>query len=197
MNKKCLFGGALVAAGLANAANAQLSFSSTFSIQAGAYAYGGGTGPVFDTFTGPGFWSVIADDQGLGVATTSSNANQVLFNAYAASGGGSYVTNFAPGSYFTVGSDVVASAAWDFTNDSGSGEFTIDNVTDGVNLLSAGPGSSGSIPITLEAGKTYTMTFGIFQIDGTGNGGGSLIIPAPSSVALLALGGLFATRRRR
>lgn len=187
--KKCLFGGALLAAGMTASASAQFNFSYSY-VLVGAYAYGV-SGPSYDQFVGAGFWSVAAAEPGA-LATSDGTATLFDVRARADAGSGAFSYDFI--SYFTVGSDTVATASWNLSN---SGFYIIDNLTDGVNLLAQFSVSSGSAPIALEAGKQYSLAGGVFQTDGTGEGFAQLLIPAPASASLLALAGLAATRRRR
>ena len=188
--KKSLFGGALVAAGLTAApADAQFSFSYT-AITVGAYAYGV-SGPSFDDFSGPGFWSIAASEPG---ALGTSDGTPTSVDLFASADPGSGAFAYATASLFTVATDAVATASWDITD---AGSFNITNLTDAVVLLSISNVSSGSMPIVFEAGKEYGWSGFISQTDGTGAGFASIVLPAPGSLALIALGGVFATRRRR
>lgn len=187
--KKCLFGGALLAAGMSASANAQFSFSYSY-VLVGAYAYGV-SGPSYDQFVGAGFWSVAASEPGA-LATSDGTATLFEVRARADQGSGAFSYDFF--SYFTVGSDTVATANWDLNN---AGFFIIDDLTNGVNLLTQFSVSAGSAPIALEAGTQYRLAGGVFQFSGTGEAFAQLVIPAPASAGLLALAGLAATRRRR
>jgi len=97
-------------------------------------------------------------------------------------------------SYFTVGADITATASWDLDL---NGFYLIQNITDNILLLSELSFSTGSAQIPLEAGKQYVMSAGVFQMNGSGEGFTQLVIPAPSSFALLGMSGFLASRRRR
>ena len=198
MNKKSLFGGALLAAGVVNgAANAQ-SFNLTYAnINVGAYAYGV-SGPSYDPFVGAGGWSVSASEPGA-IATSVGNAGLIDMTAYSDANGGAFAAAFIV--QFDVTANASATASWDFSGDffGASAPFIIDDLTNAVNLLTVAPGTAaGSAGVSLVAGNSYQLTaFPFATGQGTGTSLANLVIPAPSSAALLGLGGLIATRRRR
>ena len=153
---KRLFGGALLAAGLAHgAADARdLSFSYSYTV-VGAYAYGV-SGPSYDAFGGAGFWSIAASEPGA-IATSAGTAQSILISAMSDEASGAFAYDFI--TLFTVTNDVLGKAAWDF--DAGFGSLTIDNITDSINLVSEFVGA-GSIQFSLEAGKSSVEVFQLF-----------------------------------
>ncbi|MCB9845928.1 MAG: PEP-CTERM sorting domain-containing protein [Phycisphaeraceae bacterium] len=196
MKKACLFGGTLLAAGMTSSANSQV-FSFTYSaIRVGAYAYGV-SGPSYDGHYGPGFWSVAASEPGA-LATSDGTPSLIDMTATSDTLSGAFAAAFV--SYFTVSADTVATASWDYTGGFALTDFIVHNVTDGVDVLfvSGGGTPPGTAPVPLEAGKDYRLSAWPFATGGLdGTSFARLEVPAPSSLALLGLGGLVATRRRR
>ncbi len=194
MTRNSLFGGALLAAGLV-ATNAHAQFDFSYSdVSVGAVDYDIGV-PSYDTFTGAGFWDVTAAAPG---AYASNKSSPFIFHAFAGTEPGSAASSYDIISYFTVASETLGTASWDITDAAGLGFWLIVNVTDGIPLLDIASPTVGFAPIPLLPGKTYAMT-GVAFSDGAGGEAflELFITPAPSSIALLGLAGLVATRRRR
>ncbi|MEO1009398.1 MAG: GC-type dockerin domain-anchored protein [Planctomycetota bacterium] len=178
--RTCLFGGALLAAGLsAEVANAQEfvpepyggpgTFISYFGVSAtdGAsyqYSYGYAYTPaeafsVHEAETPSGwqgrtFWEPTA----AGASSTTTTA------AYL---GGAYAYGYM-GGYFTVSEDATLRVSWDFADDPASGLISgfifIDEV-DGASLLFVDSGSSprqGSVDVLLTEGISYRMNIDTF-----------------------------------
>ena len=149
--KACLFGGTLIACGLANPAHAQFAFSSStaysyaFSNNYGAYSY--------DFFSGAGFWSINVAAPGV-LGTAEATAMQFRMEASTTLPG--FVITDPVNAFFTVLSDATATATWDYT-DLIYGNWTIRDLTDDLTLLSVVEGTAGSAPITLMAGKSYLI----------------------------------------
>ena len=200
MTKKCLFGGALLGASLVgNGADAQVfEFPYTY-VYIGAYNYDGSGMPAYDSYEGSGSWSILVSQTGA-TAASSGNGSMIDLTAYSDDTGAAYAA--ADEVIFTVSYDTIAIASWDYAGDfeRRSDEFNIDNVTDGTEVLTVEPDDSrsGSAEIFLEAGKEYRLLTRLFATpDGTGTTFNHVVIPAPNSIAVLALGGVIAWRRRR
>ncbi len=198
-SKRLLFGGALMAAGLA-AQSADADFSFTYSyVLAGAYDYGG-FGPYFDVFVGPGTWSVLAEDSSGGdfaAGASTSTSLSMSFNAF--STGGASGVAYMPFSYFTVTSDATADVSWDFDAGAGLGLgfVYLFNITDGIFLVSETAGA-GATSVSLEVGKEYSAAVLAFSFDEIkGKSFVEIVIPAPAALPLLAAGGLATVSRRR
>jgi hypothetical protein len=202
--KKCLFGGALLAAGMgASSASAQeFNFSYSFALTT--------VGDILDmdpyvsdTFAGAGFFSI-------GAAYGSSSASA---SASATSMAGTSVLNDGPGlfagsgsffSYFTVTSDTNINASWDFSGDSLGPNLIpsiifIQDITNNVVLLNetAATMTTGSVDIALQAGVEYfAQALAVAGDQGLGTSSYNIAIPAPAT-GVLALAGLAAFRRRR
>lgn len=194
MNKKQLFGGALVAAGLCAAAQGQFSWGSMGS---GNYvgAYSGG----FIGFSIAGDWNQSAAS-GTAYALSAGDTNGTVQYADAGNTGLAYTIHFNP-IPFTVSSATNATVSWDFSGDEGAGGVYIDSFirVDGPNgnLAFADLNNPvGSTQISLVPGETYTF-FGTFLAVNGGVTSGSVLVPAPASAALLGLAGLVGVRRRR
>lgn len=194
MTRNSLFGGALLAAGIgATNANAQFDFSYS-DVEVGAVDYDSGV-PSYDSFTGAGFWDVTAAAPG---AYASNKSSPFFFHAFTGTEPGSAASSYDIVSYFTVATETLGTASWDITDSAGLGFWLIVDLTDGVTMLEVASPSVGFAPVPLMPGKMYAMTGVAFSDGGGGEAFLELFItPAPSSIALLGLAGLIATRRRR
>tara|TARA_R110000744_G_scaffold119398_2_gene222784 strand:+ start:2325 stop:2933 length:609 start_codon:yes stop_codon:yes gene_type:complete len=197
---KCLFGGALLGAGLSNAAAADIVNSGTIEVQAsdfaydfganyGAYNYGqveidsinftvlSDSDVTFDMLSYQIFdtWidPVIMLFQNDGNPLSDSNLVEVNDDNTTGSD-----TNGSLGSldsfmtiFLTAGDYTVTVGAWEYTTDDAEAGFGVGTVA----------GIGGFVP-----------TSGEYQLDIIGN-----VVPAPGALALLGLGGLAAGRRRR
>lgn len=196
MCKRQLFGGTILCAGLIGGTAAAQDFvfsNSDVSLGAWAnYSYGG---PIYNGFNGAGPWSVTLDDQGIATADSSGSASTIWNATSSDAYGGAYAYDV---SSFSVTADTLADASWDFSGDFfGYSYMVLDNLTDGVNLLTEFFGA-GSTLVTLEAGKDYALRTAVWSTGGgTGSSFTSLLIPAPGAAALFGCAGLLATRRRR
>ncbi|MCB9845927.1 MAG: hypothetical protein H6811_08090 [Phycisphaeraceae bacterium] len=190
MNRMCLFGGALACAGLAGVASAQFTFSNSYVV-AEAYSYAPPSGPSYDTFLGGGPWSVLASEPG---GSGSGSATATSLGVYATSGTTARGRCYLYFSYFTVASNVVATAAWD---DAGTvAGMTLFNLTDSVGVLNVA--GVGTQPVPLLAGKSYVIQMAARQDAGQiGTSYATLTIPSPGGAGLLGFVGVVAMRRRR
>ncbi len=191
MDKRRLFGGALLAAGLtAGAAGDFVIGSQPGGNYVGAY-FGG-----FIPFSINGFY----DETAFGTGYAHAQGSALSISAYGYSVVDlAYTIHFNP-IPFQVDADTLATVSWDFTGDTdGPGGAFIDSF-----ISVDGPGGNlafgdlfnpvGSVIINLVVGEQYSF-FGTALATG-GISEFSIVIPAPGGAALLGLAG-FATRRRR
>lgn len=169
--------------GFQTGATARTDAITAFSGQVGSYSFGGSTGRIFNRNDGvvPGIFDGNPYDQ----------LNMTFRNELANNGSLNIDRN-------------------DFEYDSGSvGEFRLQTVgfnvqTDDINMLNG----LDLNKLTLENIDTYLDLFGFrmtFSNEASGSTPGSInasfssitVIPAPSSFAMISLGGLCAMRRRR
>jgi uncharacterized protein (TIGR03382 family) len=192
----CLFGGTLLAAGIASQAQAQFSFSYS---RAHTYAYEWAFGSYDgDTFIGAGDFSIsstVANNYASAHGESSANALQIR-TASSVSGNGGFAYGYDVYSFFTVGQDASASVGWDWSG--GFGYLSIFDITDAALVFSDGGSSSGSSPISLLQGHEYYLSgYSVSQGEGNLSSFWEVNIPAPGSAGLLGLAGLVAMRRRR
>jgi len=185
--KKCLFGGALVAAGLAtHEANAQ----EFLFIDSDATA---STVGVTDTFNGPGTWSVKAHYAyfGNGNAGVSGMPTSLSLGASGLSDTGTPTADASVVSRFTVTSNT--SATLETYLFAFSANLTFTDITTGIELFSVVDFDIGFYEFDLLADHEYRFS------SATNNGYARLTInvPAPASAVLYGLSGLLASRRRR
>ncbi len=196
MNKACLFGGAIFAAGIALHAEAdpEIVFSNSFVFAAlePSSAYG------FHTGAGP--WMIGGVD-GDSYAYSYGGALGISARAYSAVAGPPAVA-FVDLSYafFTVTEDVLADIAWDLTaSDAGVTGWYLNDGTNNV-VLAGWNGTPGTTQVLLEAGNQYQFSANLSTRTPFGNGGPFVslqLVPTPATTGLLAMGGLLAARRRR
>lgn len=207
-SKRCLFGGTILAAGLAAgpmAEQADAQFILPYTFAAGGVA--NGTYNLQYQFPGP--WSIFHGYQG---AYTYSYGGPNWFYTFGSIAPGA--TGYAQGvifySDFYVGAATSALAKWDF-----SGDITGVN-NSGIQIIDQGGAHGGGVyfqivpdlgdpvagmaNVNLVPGNLYSLI--ILAWAGAGAGSlhsfGMLCIPNPGGAgALLALSGLVAVRRRR
>ncbi len=192
-NNGLLFGGALMAAGLA-APQAVGDFALGSQPTGNYIGAAGGGGP----FSINGFYDYSVTNDGYARAQASA----LSISGYATGGANElgYVLHFLPVP-FQVTTDATATVSWDFTGDNDPGDKLIDSF-----ITLDGPGGNlafgdlntlvGSVDISLLVGETYTFAGIAFAHEGTSQW--SIVIPTPAAaLPLLAAGGLLATRRRR
>lgn len=185
--KKCLFGGTLIAAGLATPGTSAQTIDFVDS-NASAYTTGGGT----DSFRGSGTWYVESHYSGYGYgdAVAWGMPTSLGLYAYGTTDTGGPSAYAQVDSQFTVSSDVVVTVDW-YLFPFLTGFLSLTDLTNDVVLLSPYQ-CCGSLDIPLFADRLYEYS------SGTDYGYTSVtIIPAPASAALLAMGGLLGRRRRR
>ena len=214
---KCLFGGALFAAGLAaHTASAQTfpfgvnfggayptSVASGYAYSGGGYAYGS-----FVSFNPAAATGSYALNYGTVSTFASVGASQMY--AEANSGGAADFAQAQAYAYLVVGASIDVLIEWDFSGeDAFLGPFFSDiSVVNwsagGTSVFAVDPSfdplapASGSIVLTLAAGTNYSI---LLETNATDAGGSAwaraTVIPAPGALALVGMGGLVAARRRR
>lgn len=210
--KSCLFGGALMAAGIANAQ--EFTYSAN-SVSGNEESYAGSYAPYesYDFASGAElkntFVSEFDSNYGSNTFQTTQDATSMTATGQWAGDGSSgqgfgfaYIVQF-----FQVTEDAQILIEWDFSStdnfvsadlfldegDSFSSIFELDNNGDNV----------GSALVDVEAGVDYGIDFGLirgfgpFLLDTELKYINVTLIPAPGAVGLLAVAGLAASRRRR
>ncbi len=203
MDRKCLFGGAMLAAGLASASASAQDFTFTYSYAVVA-SFDSTDYTPYDSqvVAGPGFLSG-------GVANAGGSANVAFGPQSITMDATSLDTNYVAGgitfvSYFSPTADATLDISWDFTGDLDPGGLWADSVLQifdpGLNLIFHAdlfnPVGSAQLPILAGVGD-YALVGTTLALDARGTSSYSVVIPAPAGGAILALGGLLATRRRR
>ncbi|MEO1128449.1 MAG: hypothetical protein AAFX05_01940 [Planctomycetota bacterium] len=211
--KACLFGGALLSAGLT--ANAQTfiynDLDSTMSYSSFAYstAYGG----ALDVAYAPDSLATYSSGYAAptGTTTVSTHQDPTSFGIDASWDGGGYLGYGYGGGliqqFFSVSEDAVLRLTWDLTGTDG---YALSIVAEdpGTTLFVLDPlfgdPLSGSVDIPVEAGVDYAgvlaLVNGFFPFilePDTPQFITAELIPAPGAAGVLALGGIAATRRRR
>ncbi|MFG0326900.1 MAG: PEP-CTERM sorting domain-containing protein [Phycisphaerales bacterium JB037] len=205
MKKLCLFGGTLVAAGLSGAASAQAEFGISYVEAARAqtytYAFGGDEEQGFG-LSGPFSFSAAYRD---GSASAFASATEVRVEATDGDEIAGALASIEE-MRFSVTEATVALLTWDASTPHAGGYMELRDLSTGIFLVGVnlGPTQSagGSLNIPLNPGVMYRINFSIqagqvLTGDSASSGFISLVVPAPSSAALLGLGGLLAARRRR
>jgi MYXO-CTERM domain-containing protein len=199
----CLFGGALLGAGLSSNANADLTFSDTLEFSSapytGTYAgyhYSIGDGEIhtFD-FTVLSDGNVQFDMLSVDIFDAFFNSQIVLFNN---DGNALSYANRVAYNYGNYGSDP------DFNGSTSNedafmdiflaaGDYTVAIGTLGFDPSQADAGM-GRLSVVSYIDQATSATGGQYQFDIIGDVSN---VPAPGAFALLGLGGIAATRRRR
>ena len=216
---KCLFGGAILTAGMTTQhANAQ-SFSNEGTV-AGAYAYD------YDSYTGAfdvtgGFSNAAADS---GSIDFLGNSASWAWDSAAGTWNGSFSQSSTEAyaystlaSFFSVSSDLAIEVSWDVTGMQSLGgwqlfesedlSFQIDELIDGVlTVTSLGTaadaiGLAGTTSIQLRSDRFYQFSFDLFADEGASvlsqGQVSARLIPTPGVLGALVPAGLLAVRRRR
>lgn len=197
--KNCLFGGALVGAGLCSQAQAAaefnwLSSSDNFTHLSGNMMQYFNTGSGWSEYSSDGasYSSMTGTDFALSMATNSDGANDFAradhFN----------------GVYFEVTEDTAVDFEWDFSGSNSSSYFALIGPVVGLN--NDGGAVSGSFSLDLIAGDVYWIQASVFSRDGNGlsffnmtvDNSVSVVPLPPAAIAGLGmLAGLGAYRRVR
>jgi len=200
MTTKALFGGALFAAGIAGAAEAQWNVDEAFSFTLVTGSDGSttglnyGSGTSYLAFPGPNLL-------GSGSATVSDTmvSSEIDIDLGPNT---PYEYAFARArAYVTVDAPVTVYATWDFT-DVPAGGLTFANIfvydlTNASYLFNYGTFTSGSnVAINLLPGVDYLMQVNA-DSDAPSQMFGQIVIPAPGGLAILGAGVLGVRRRRR
>jgi len=223
VTKTCLFGGALMAAGMT--ANAQQFVINDFDVTGAypsfaqsrasgdinpygdvAYAYTGGGLDTYSTAYDPGF--------GTGTFSTTVNSNLMRADGQWAGDG---TTGYGYGisriqAFFQVSQDADLIVSWDFSNTDNYATAVVLEEVGGATLVDvqglAGAPAIGTQTVSLQAGVDYAFIGGLFGNAGFGSFGPFIfdsnvkfvqaeLVPAPGAMGLLGFAGLAATRRRR
>jgi len=186
--KKCLFGGALVGAGLCSTAVAgefqwgsSNSYNSLINLLPGGYSFfataaGGWNEGISNS---PSYASTVGGDLGIDILAYSGIAQGPIGNAYV----------FHTGLDFTVSDNMMATINWDVSNDSynsGSG-VSYAFITDSGGTIFSMDGSSatGTTSLTLLSTETYTLK--VFILSGPGISGLSFFNMTENTVAAVPL----------
>ncbi len=150
-DKKLLFGGALIAAGLAaGSAKADFIFADT-EVEIFAY-HENAPWAYFEYFDGPGQWSIFVSGGGPDLAIASSKGTAKALRVEAETEILGWADACLDHSIFTVSEAVTAHVSWDFNV--GGGDFFLENLTDDVVMVDVTNGA-GTQEVSLEIGKTY------------------------------------------
>ncbi len=203
MDRKCLFGGAMLAAGLASASAMAQDFSFSYSfVILNTFDNSDNFPYDSDYIFGAGFISG-------GVSIAGGNAN-VAFNPQSITmDATSLAPNYFAGgitafSRFSPAADATLDISWDFSGDVDPDDLWVDSILEisdpsGTVVFSvdlSNPVGNAQLPVSAGVGD-YTLVGTTIAFDGSGTSSYSVVIPAPAGGAILALGGLLATRRRR
>lgn len=206
--KTCIFGGTLLAAGVANAEfdvdTNKAGFGVTSGADAYAYRFDVGGGFANDAANGPGSGNtdITASLTGDSGATTSASVllNETILSASATKTDNAGFAFFDTITTFDVDSDVSVTVNWAADLSIGQRVFEILDLDAGISVFNyqtqADP-SSGSTTLTLNDDTDYQFVALLRSFDGDGGASFSVVIPAPGSAAILGLAGIAAARRRR
>ncbi len=218
MSKCCLFGGALVAAGVAantEAAVFQYQDDPDIVEQASAYAI---VGSDFQQE-----FALLPDDLNMSVTASDAGREMTASNAFGSTEIRGEVSWNGVGDpsadlvgvigqhTFTVDQDTSVLASWDVSGmDIGASSYfdvLLDDFTPVLSLYFGGNAGgvppvtdplSGSQVLNMVAGQTYFISYSIVGNPTTTDPQfASLFIPAPGAVGVLGLAGVMAMRRRR
>lgn len=197
----CLFGGALMAAGIANAQPQFDLIDLPGDVELYAYAYDSATYQFGYAFGSIGTIAYTFPSAG---STVSLSETLASIDVYVAPGGFINIADSAITSEFTVSQAVTGRASWDLSVGAGDVSLPQLRVFDLTNqsvlfTLGASNGANGSIDLSLTPGVTYGLEMSGLAV-GTAGTSISLsfaAIPAPGTLGLLGLAGVAAARRRR
>ncbi len=207
--KVCLFGGALMAAGLTAQAQEFIhlegSYDGSYTSLAYSYAYGG----TFNAAYAPDALNTL--DVGYsyftGTTTVSTHQSSTELRVQGSwAGDGAYAYGFGTAfmqQFFQVTEDAQLLISWDLQHTDGygfAGLFAGDTELFILNPVQGGSPLVGSVLIDVSAGVEYLAVIDFypffFQSDTT-QFISMTVVPTPASAGLLAAGGLLAARRRR
>lgn len=220
---KSLFGGALLAAGMAstNAQAGEFIFQAT-NPNGGqqSFAYSGVVGAPIDVAYGPDVLNTSASSYSaygtVNASTTQTSTVMRTDITWGGDGGAGfgYAKTFMQ-QFFQVSNDSTLLIEWDFTGTDGySSSFVLETAGGTVLFANEGLGGgtfAGSAEISLTAGVDYAAIFG-FRDQGTTFGPFIFstsnqfismtlvkdgVIPTPGALGLFGLAGFAAARRRR
>ena len=204
-NNATLFGGALFTAGLAVGAVTQ-SVSADFAFTNGDINYGLAFGFRADGYVlfqqpfafGPAYFAPI-NYSGKGLDITAwANPTSMGFTHDRDPGDANWTdSQGAVVAYFQVTEDTTVQLDWDFGawDQVASKIQIIDLSGGGADYLAVG--GAGSANVSLTAGDEYLFVTESGGAVGGGDSFGTMIIPTPGSLPLLAAGGLLTVSRRR
>lgn len=199
--KQALFGGALFAAGITAAAEAQWNVDQVYSFHQvfasdGTNSYGYGSGATVVNFAGPYL---------LGSATASVSSS-LLYAEININLGPNTPYEFAQAravAYLTVDAPKTVYASWDFTDIPPGGlsfsTISVYDITNGAYLIQYATSTSGTdVPVNLLPNTDYRAVIAA-DSDAPSQMFGQITkaVPAPGALALLGVAGLGVRRRRR
>ncbi len=202
MSGRCLFGGAMLAAGLVSGPASAQTFS---------FAYHYASVEAYDASDRDPFDILLIYDSGFlstGVANSAGRANMAFsprsitldVTSYTSYGANGVASGYIAYTHFSPTEDTTLDISWDFSAsvDAARTWFQV-RAPDGDLIFYADQDDPvGSVQMPVYAGiGNYTLSGWVVATDGNGTSWYLMVIPTPSSGALLALGGLIAMRRRR
>ncbi len=204
---KCLFGGALMAAGMGNAMAQEFTLPGNIPpyadtlVQAyvydfytignvGGYNLNGGFGDSYSVSTAYGAGSASITSTSLSAMSNGIGNTDYLGGAFAQAYG-----------YLSVTMDAVLNLAWDFTGEGGFGPLgeisIVDWTNGGVEIFGTDAFTAGTASVNLMAGINYGINVVATSAPDTSAFASANLVPAPGVMGLIGAAGLVATRRRR
>jgi len=209
---KALFGGALMAAGMTANAQTFIYNATDTTGEFSSFAYSLAAGGYLDESNASGALNTSSTGYSYEIGTTTVSTSQTA-NSMRVDGqwdGGGYLP-FLGGygesvmqQFFQVSANADLIIEWDYSGTNGfpARAFVLQDPTLDVLFevggLAGGP-TSGSVTISLTAGTDYAvvMWMGNTFFETENQFISMTLVPAPGAIAVLGLGGLVATRRRR
>ncbi len=204
---KCLFGGALMAAGMGNAMAQEFTLPGNIPPYAdtilGAYVYDYYTvGNIGGQSVNGGFGDSysVSSAYGSGSASIGSNMLMAMSDGFGNTDslGGAFAQAYG---YLSVTLDGVLNLAWDFTGEGGFGPLgrisIVDWTNGGVSVFSTDPFTAGTASVNLIAGINYGINLVATSSQDTSAFASATLVPAPGVLGLLGAAGIVAVRRRR
>lgn len=204
---KCLFGGALMAAGMSNAMAQEFTLPGNIPpyadtiVQAYVYDYYtiGNVGG-YNINGGFGDSYSVSTAYGSGSASISSNMLMAMSDGFGNTDslGGAFAQAYG---YLAVTLDGVLNLAWDFTGEGGFGPLggisIVDWTNGGVEIFGTDAFTAGTASVNLLAGINYGISLIATSSQDTSAFASATLVPAPGVLGLLGAAGIVATRRRR